>query len=70
MNGKRVKALRRQVLETRGWEPHKGEREYTDNKEAVNGVWRNAYDFHGMLYGTETMRVIEPSEWRRLKKSQ
>lgn len=68
MNGKRIKALRKQFRETTGREPDKGVRGFKDNKQAVNGVWRDAWEENGELRSLNSMIVVEPSEWRRVKK--
>lgn len=73
MNGRRRKALKRMFRLIHGRDPRNG--------EAVAGTHEptrlpggilydpHSYEFHGMRYEIKPHTVIEPSEWRRLKRA-
>lgn len=73
MNGRRRKALKAMFLRVHGREPAPGV-SVVDNyapQRLPNGLLYDphAYEMHGMRYDVKKHIVIQPSEWRALKRA-
>lgn len=74
MNGRRAKALKAKFRELHGRPPAeaiKGMRDQAESKVDRDGVrrWHNAFEEHGLLIHIESMKVLQQSEVRLLKKA-